>query len=124
MKRKLTELGLLFLSPDDPPAEKERDAALARAAKLERNEKLREIGKKHNLSDDLSLRLVGETDEELDEDAKRLAKLVKTADEKKKAPETDAGKKDKAGAGAPKSSENGKAPVQRYQGAYDVPWPD
>lgn len=58
-------------------------------ADRDRQDRKRAAGRKHNLPDELVDRLTGETDDDLEADAKALAKLVGT----REAPETDADKR-------------------------------
>lgn len=79
--------------------ERERELADIRKQLEERdlNDKRTAIARKHNLPDEIAARLVGTTDEDIENDAKRLAKLFARED----GPDTDGGKRS-ASSGAKK----------------------
>jgi hypothetical protein len=68
-------------------AQDERDALKAELAKRDHDDLKRTVATKHKLSSELAARLVGETEAELEADAKALAKLVGA----REAPDTEAG---------------------------------
>jgi hypothetical protein len=81
----------------------EQEAQAQAASALSEVRRLR-VAMKHNLPTDLAARLIGETEDELDEDAKRLLALVKPAK-----PKSDAG----AGTGRSDGTEPSSAEVLR-----------
>lgn len=80
--------------------EKELADLRADLARRELTEKRRAVARKYELPDDLADRLVGDTDEDMDADAKRLAKLFARED----GPDTDSGKRSATGTGSKKST--------------------
>lgn len=81
----------------------QREAELAELKKslTERdlNDKRTALARKHSLPDEIANRLVGETDDEIEEDAKRLAKLFARTD----GLDTDSGKRSAQGNGKQKA---------------------
>ena len=58
-------------------ATRKAETSEARAAKLEAENLRLRVALRHGLDDDAARRLIGETEEELDEDAAKLAKLIR-----------------------------------------------
>lgn len=79
-------------------AEKRRVEAEAKAAQIERERLLDRIAAKHALPDDLRDRLRGDSEEDLDADAEKLAALIAKPDTPK-APDLDADKRGSVKAG-------------------------
>jgi hypothetical protein len=85
----------------------------------------RTVAAKHKLPPDLAARLVGETEAELEADAKTLAKLVGA----REAPDTEAGAGARGAAGtsdrpiAKKPAEGQKVPSYTFDGRPKVAWP-
>lgn len=80
--------------------QEELDALKAQLAERDLRERKAAIAKAAGLPDDLADRLKGETDEDLETDAKALAKHLKAQD----APDTDAGKRTPTGLKKPDKS--------------------
>lgn len=93
-------------------------------AKKEHADLQRAVAVKHKLPADLASRLIGETEAELDEDAKKLAKTVGT----REAPDTEAGAGAKGATGTsdrpipPKAKEGEKTPAYTFDGRPKVAW--
>lgn len=104
--------------------QKKREEAEAKVAQAERAALISRVAGKHHLPEEMHDRLRGETEAELEADAKKMAALLKP-----KAPDTEAGKRNGAGlkAGAGAASQGGQEQQQQrrygFQGQHDVAWP-